>query len=139
MLPKGAKPLTNPMGTAPGIMTLARGTTVVSFPGVPTEMKAIFKTSVVPLLQRSGGVAPIETYVMMVGIIESALASILEDARVNYPTLYWKSHPIGRETGVRSLIKLHVYTVRAGDKNTVRNAIAYFLERLSSFADTSTR
>src|SRR6266851_452469 len=76
MLPRGAKPLPNPAGTAPGVMFRARGTTIMSFPGVPTELKAIFKASVIPILRRSCAPTPSELYVMMVGIVESALAPI---------------------------------------------------------------
>ena len=69
----------------------------------------------------------------MAGIVESALAPILESVRIEYSTLYWKSHPMGRETGVRSLIKLHIYTVGKGDETTLRDAVVFLLERLSRF------
>jgi len=133
MLPRGAKPMPNPVGTAPGVMVRARGTTIISLPGVPTELKAIFKTSVIPILRRSGAPTPSELYVMMAGIVESALAPILESVRIEYSTLYWKSHPMGRETGVRSLIKLHIYTVGKGDETTLRDAVVFLLEQLSKF------
>jgi len=133
MLPRGARPLPNPAGTAPGVMARVRGTTIISFPGVPIELRAIFKTSVIPILRRSDAPTPSELYVMMVGIVESALAPILESVRGKYSTLYWKSHPMGRETGVRSLIKLHIYTVGKGDETTVRDAVVFLLERLSRF------
>ncbi len=133
MLPRGGKPLLSPAGTAPGVMVRARGTTIISFPGVPKELKAIFKASVIPILRRSGAPAPSELYVRIAGIVESALAPILETVRSKYSTLYWKSHPMGRETGVRSMIKLHVYTVGKGDETTVRDAAVFLLERLSGF------
>ena len=49
-LPEGAEPLPNPVGTAPGVLAKLDGTTIISLPGVPAEMKAIFKQSVVQLL-----------------------------------------------------------------------------------------
>ena len=131
MFPKGSKPIPNPIGTAPGVLVKAGDTTIVSFPGVPQEMKAIFLASVVPLLKRSDAVAPQEAYVMIVGIIESALAPVLEQVRNKFSTLYLKSHPIGRETGVRSLIKLHVYTVGKGNDVTIRDAVVFLLRRLA--------
>ena len=106
----------------------------MSFPGVPTELKAIFKASVIPILRRSGAPTPSELYVMMAGIVESALAPILESVRGEYSTLYWKSHPMGSETGVRSLIKLHIYTVGKGDETTVRDAVVFLLEQLSKLS-----
>ncbi len=133
MLPRGAKPLPNPAGTAPGVMFRARGTTIMSFPGVPTELKAIFKASVIPILRRSSAPPASELYVMIVGIVESALAPILESVRGENSNLYWKSHPMGSETGVRSLIKLHIYTIGKGDQTTVRDAVAFLLEQLSKF------
>ena len=130
LLPKGAKPLPNPLGTAPGVLVKAEDTTLISFPGVPQEMKAIFKASVIPILKRPDAPAPHEAYVMIVGIFESALAPFLEQARKKFSTLYLKSHPIGRETGIRSLIKLHVYTIGKGNDRTVIDAIAFLLGRL---------
>ena len=131
MLPKGSNPIPNPIGTATGVLLKAGDTTVISFPGVPQEMKAIFIASVVPILKRSGAVAPQETYLMILGIIESALAPVLELVKNKFSTLYLKSHPIGRETGVRSLIKLHVYTVGRGNDVTVRDAVVFLLRRLA--------
>ncbi len=132
MLPEGCKPLPNPVGTAPGVLVKTRYTTVVSFPGVPQEMKAIFSDSVIPILKRSDVSSPTEAYLMLVGIIESALAPVLEQVRRRFSTLYFKSHPIGRETGVRSLIKLHIYTVGNGNNATIRDAVVFLLGRLAS-------
>ena len=131
MLPKGSKPIPNPIGTAPGVLVKAGNTTVISFPGVPQEMKAIFTASVVPILKTSDAVAPRETYIMIAGTIESALAPVLELVKNKFSTLYLKSHPIGRETGVRSLIKLHVYTVGKGNDVTIRDALVFLLRRLA--------
>ena len=131
MLPKGSKPLPNPVGTAPGVFVKTRYGTVISFPGVPREMKAIFNASVIPILKRSNVSSPSEAYLMLVGIIESALAPVLEEARKRFSTLYFKSHPIGRETGVRSLIKLHIYTVGKGNNATIRDAVVFLLGRLA--------
>ncbi len=131
MLPSGAEPLPNSLGTAPGILVKARDTMVVSFPGVPQEMKAIFKASVVSILRGSGASAPHEAYVMILGIIESALAPILEQVRKRFSTLYFKSHPMGRESGVRSLIKLHMYTIGNGSDAEIKDAISSLLRRLA--------
>jgi nicotinamide-nucleotide amidase len=131
MLPKGGSPLPNPVGTAPGVLVRTGHTTIVSLPGVPEEMKAIFKTSILPILRKSGKPAPTEAYVRLVGIIESALAPVLKDAQRKFPGLYFKSHPKGRETGVRSLIQLHIYTVGEREKRRINQAVAYVLNRLS--------
>ncbi|MGD1896015.1 MAG: competence/damage-inducible protein A [Phormidesmis sp.] len=54
-LPKGADILPNPVGTAPGVIWEPRnGLSVLTFPGVPWEMKTMWETTAVPYLQNSG-------------------------------------------------------------------------------------
>jgi len=130
-LPEGADPLSNPVGTAPGVTIKVGTTRIVSLPGVPSEMKAIFTGSVIPMLRASKGQAPEEVSIELVGIIESALAPALDRTRKAFPGLYFKSHPRGREGGIRSLIQLHVYTVDPDSRAKLDNAIAYLLRELS--------
>ncbi len=130
-LPRDAKPLANPIGTAPGVMMELGVTTIFSLPGVPSEMKAIFKGSVLPFLQRLHSRPPVEVQMNIVGIIESALAPILNKARRAFPGLYFKSHPRGRETGARPLVLLHVYNVDEGSEAKVRQALDYVVEKLA--------
>ena len=132
--PEGAKPLPNPVGTAPGVMINVGTTRLVSLPGVPSEMKAIFTGSVTPMLRASKGEAPEEVSVDLVGIIESALAPALDRTRKAFPGLYFKSHPRGREGGIRTLIQLHVYSVDPDSSARLDNAIAYLLQELSKSA-----
>src|SRR5713101_6070547 len=111
------------------------GTTwLVSLPGVPSEMKAIFTGSVIPMLRASKAEAPREVTVGLVGIIESALAPALDRTCKAFPGLYFKSHPRGREGGIRSLIQLHVYSVDPASRAKLDNAIAYLLRELSKSA-----
>lgn len=51
-LPEGAGILTNPAGTAPGMHFVHMGKHIISMPGVPFEMKAIFNTHVRKLVQQ---------------------------------------------------------------------------------------
>lgn len=54
LFPRGAEPLANPIGTAPGIwMTIGRAA-VAALPGVPSEMKRMFQDQVAPRLRRLG-------------------------------------------------------------------------------------
>jgi molybdenum cofactor synthesis domain-containing protein len=130
-LPEGAEPLHNPVGTAPGVTVKVGITRLISLPGVPSEMKAIFTGSVIPMLRSSKGQPPQEVFIGLVGIIESALAPALDRARKAFPGLYFKSHPRGREGGIRSLIQLHVYSVDHNSRAKIDNAIAYLLRELS--------
>jgi molybdenum cofactor synthesis domain-containing protein len=134
ILPEGAQPLPNTVGTAPGVTIKGGKTRLVSLPGVPPEMKAIFKGSVTPMLRSSKTEAPREVSIGLVGIIESAFAPALDRTRKAFPGLYFKSHPRGREGGIRSLIQLHVYSVDPDSRAKLENAIAYLLRELSKSA-----
>lgn len=131
LLPRASEPLPNPVGTAPGVLTTVNRTKIFSLPGVPDEMKAIFRSSIIPVLKKSGKTAPQEVYLSLVGIVESALAPVLDEAQSKFPNLYFKSHPKSRETGVRSLIQLHIYTVRGGNDVTIGKAAAFVIKRLT--------
>ena len=52
LLPQWAQPLPNSIGTAPGFRLQHHGCELFFLPGVPTEMEAMFKRSVMPLLQQ---------------------------------------------------------------------------------------
>lgn len=54
LLPRGAEPLPNRVGTAPGIWLGWNATTVACLPGVPYEMKIMFNEQVVPRLRGRG-------------------------------------------------------------------------------------
>jgi molybdopterin-biosynthesis enzyme MoeA-like protein len=44
-LPAGARPLHNPVGTAPGVLLRQGATTIICLPGVPPELEAIITHS----------------------------------------------------------------------------------------------
>jgi nicotinamide-nucleotide amidase len=55
LVPKGAEVIPNPVGTAPGFIISRESKTVITLPGVPTEMRAMAEESVFPYLaQRLG-------------------------------------------------------------------------------------
>jgi nicotinamide-nucleotide amidase len=55
LLPQGASVLPNPTGTAPGmIWSPVQGFTIFTFPGVPSEMKAMWRNTAVPWLREAG-------------------------------------------------------------------------------------
>jgi nicotinamide-nucleotide amidase len=55
LLPQGASVLPNPTGTAPGmIWSPFPGFTILTFPGVPSEMKAMWRITAVPWLRQAG-------------------------------------------------------------------------------------
>ena len=136
-LPQGSAPLPNPIGTAPGVKMQDSGTTLFSLPGVPSEMKAIFRASIIPYLESFHTTRPKELEIKITGIIESALAPILDQTRKIYPKLYFKSHPRGRETGIRPLIFLHIYNVEPGAEEEISKAAAYVMLQLARIGGRS--
>ncbi|WP_404785535.1 competence/damage-inducible protein A [Altericista sp. CCNU0014] len=77
LLPKGAEVLPNPVGTAPGMIWTPRsGLTVLTFPGVPRELYAMWAETAIPFLLAQGwGTARIYSRNMRFwGISESSLA-----------------------------------------------------------------
>jgi len=76
-LPEDADILWNAMGTAPGVIWQPRqGLTILTFPGVPGEMKAMWQAVAVPYLKQSGWAAGVihSRTVKFWGIGESTLA-----------------------------------------------------------------
>lgn len=77
LIPKGAEVLPNPSGTAPGIIWQPRtGLTIMTFPGVPSEMHLMWEETAVPYLKSLGwGKQIIYSHTLRFwGIGESALA-----------------------------------------------------------------
>lgn len=51
-IPEGAIPIENPKGTAPGFIVDGTRYCIISIPGVPSEMKFLMKTTVIPYLRK---------------------------------------------------------------------------------------
>ncbi|MDG6910134.1 MAG: hypothetical protein JRN08_07165 [Nitrososphaerota archaeon] len=108
MLPVGSTPLRNDIGTAPGVRLVVGGTTIFCLPGVPAEMRSIFRASVEPEVKsRLGKVYRGYVRLKLVGVLESALAPVLSRELRRHPGAYIKSHPRGIREGV-SRIELDV-------------------------------
>jgi molybdenum cofactor synthesis domain-containing protein len=107
-LPEGSRALRNPKGTAPGVYLTVGKVHLFALPGVPSEMRAIFKNSVVSLL---GKELPLgffyEASLLSSGIPESKMAPIISEGMAQFPEVYIKSHPLGMEKG-RPKIILHI-------------------------------
>ena len=76
LLPQGAQVLPNPTGTAPGMIWSPQpGFTLLTFPGVPSEMRAMWDVTAGPWLQNSGFASGVFTsrQLHFWGIGESAL------------------------------------------------------------------
>jgi len=108
ILPEGSSPIPNPVGTAPGVLVKYRRTRLISLPGVPKELKAIFERSIAEMIRRkSGELAFYESSMIVRGIVESALAPLIDRVMQRNPEVYVKSHPKGGEGRTGALIELH--------------------------------
>ncbi|MGD1903800.1 MAG: competence/damage-inducible protein A [Geitlerinemataceae cyanobacterium] len=82
LIPDGADVLPNPVGTAPGIIwRAADDVTILTFPGVPAEMRAMWTETAIPYLQEQGWGDRVLTSEMLKfwGISESVLAERVGD------------------------------------------------------------
>ena len=90
-VPVGAEPISNSVGTAPGVRAEIDGKVVYAVPGVPYEMKLMLQEHVLPdLLARAGDQAAIVSRTLKTwGTSESGLAEMIAhrvDAQTN-PTI----------------------------------------------------
>ena len=80
-IPQGAAPLENEVGTAPGIRAQMGGKRLFALPGVPTEMRHMFDTQVLPELQPlASGQAIAVRRLKCFGAGESKIAEMIGDA-----------------------------------------------------------
>lgn len=133
--PVGAKPLLNPEGTAPGMMVQAGETTIISLPGVPKELRAIFSRHVAPMIRLKAGAGGYLSQSLLIrGVFESELAPLIERVMKRHPNVYVKSHPKGGEGRAESRIEMHFsYTGPDLDvgRRALSNAVEYMKRHLS--------
>ena len=96
LLPSGALPLENPVGTAPAFIVEVGDRSIISLPGVPAEMVTLLEEHVLPYLRRRYG---LETVVCVrvirtAGLGESAVDERIQDLeRLANPTVGLSAHP----------------------------------------------
>ncbi|MFN3804209.1 MAG: nicotinamide mononucleotide deamidase-related protein [Pyrobaculum sp.] len=109
MMPPGARPLPNPVGTAPGVLYQRGDRLAILLPGVPREMEAIFENHVEPFLKSRGPpMYFVEREVEVRDVPEADIAPIIREVMRMGPRLYVKSHPRGLEVGA-PLLHIHIY------------------------------
>lgn len=91
-LPQGAKPLPNPLGTAPAVTVAYRQTRIYCLPGVPAELNAIYKQSVEPHIRQNFELSTWSITQLAVHCQdEGDLATVLSQVAANHPQVYIKS------------------------------------------------
>jgi nicotinamide-nucleotide amidase len=97
-IPEGSTPIQNPVGSAPAIMEQASGILIFCLPGVPLEMKAIFKDHILPRIKKSvGNFVAEELNYNTRGLTEAMIAPVLIEIVKSHPKnmIYLKTHPRG--------------------------------------------
>ncbi len=94
MMPRGARKIPNPVGSAPGVHFSRDGRDVFLLPGVPAEMRAMFHDTVLPHLQSTlapaaGCFAAFRT----VGVPESEVAERIAPVMAEHPDAEWAFYP----------------------------------------------
>jgi molybdenum cofactor synthesis domain-containing protein len=138
-LPEGARALRNPVGTAPGVIIDVEGTSLVALPGVPPEIEAIFQESVVLLLRKeAGNLAFFEKSMFANGIVESALAPLIDQVMLDSQGIYVKSHVYVKSKvaceGKKSEIELHL-SMKARNAKTAEKCLERAAAQLSKLIE----
>jgi nicotinamide-nucleotide amidase len=86
-IPSKAIALKNEFGTAPGMWFFENGRVYISMPGVPYEMKNIFKKEALPrLAQTFKRPYILHKTALTYGVGESTIANLIEDWEINLPS-----------------------------------------------------
>jgi molybdopterin-biosynthesis enzyme MoeA-like protein len=113
-LPEGSIPLPNTIGTAPGVKINEESSQIYILPGVPTELKSIFRNVIIPRLKEKQGKF-VERGFLFSGIGESQIAPYTEELEKKYPQLWIKTHPrIGLSIEVE--LSITAFNVENGEK-----------------------
>lgn len=92
-IPKGSRPLINPIGVSPGVHIRIGDKHVFLLPGVPAEMMAVFEGGVVPVLMLVGP----GTFAKWINVVtdhdkESLVDQMIKPLREKYREAYFKTH-----------------------------------------------
>lgn len=120
LLPQGAIPLANRVGTAPGAYLEHKSSKIICLPGVPAELKDIFQNSLPPFLKNifSEGFYLEKDLIVQLND-ESILAPILKELNARWPKVYIKSRPKGFAEGLKIIITFSL----AGSKDEVQKVL----------------
>ena len=110
-IPQGSTPIENAVGSAPSVTLEAGATRMFCVPGVPAEMKAVFKKQILPIIEKGVGTfAAMEENYFVIGVSEGMIAPALVKIVNSNPrdTLYLKTHPQGYFKKTTPRIRVHI-------------------------------
>ena len=131
LLPTGSKVLANSVGGAPGCHFLYNNIEFFCLPGVPTEMKDIFLTHILPYLKRKNNHQLFERKFQVLNCAESELAPYINEVKDKFPDLYIKSHPAYEgKVGIVIHVSCHGKSAKEDVKNAIISLKEYFKNNL---------
>lgn len=119
MMPEGAKPIYNAVGTAPGIMVEEGSTLIIVLPGVPSEMMDIFERIESKLRARAPPLTYLSAEFVVKGVPESEAAPVIEEV-MRRIDVYVKSHPSGHEV-MKPVLRINVISYSQNEEEAKRN------------------
>lgn len=132
-LPEGAVPVHNPVGTAPGVLFRTGQTHIISLPGVPSELKGIFSSSLQPfLLDTFRGGSSVLCTITVACNDESIMEPVLSRVVNHHPNIYIKS--LARTLGESREIDIHLTSV-GDDLPTLNSLLEAALDELQQGLD----
>jgi len=135
LIPEGAIPIENPVGTAPGFIAEQGGKAIIAVPGVPHEMRHFMEHSVLPYLRERLGIREVivSRVLKLFGIGESMVDEKLHDLieEGTNPTIGLLAHTHMGEVHVRLTAKANdraqAEALNAGLEEKVRQFLGTFI------------
>ena len=130
-IPEGSRIVLNPNLKTGGLAVIMEldGTTLISLPGVPGEVEAIFEGEIVPLFREvAGEVTFLEKSLDLMGIFEGRLSPLIDQVMSENPQVYIKSNLKGDVR--RDGIELYLSTTDE-NQNIAENNLNKALTRIT--------
>jgi nicotinamide-nucleotide amidase len=132
--PKNTSPVTNPVGSAPGLRADMEDTVLFVLPGVPIEMEAIHET-IAPLnADRVGQSVFCQRSLFVEDVFESRLAPLIDMVMKENAGVYIKSHPIRSEN--KPHLELH-FTICSDQKNNPSEKLGKAAKEITTLIESS--
>jgi molybdenum cofactor synthesis domain-containing protein len=86
----GSRALVNPVGMATGMELVEGGSTIMTFPGVPSEMKAMFDAYAAPLIE-GGSASRFAANTVVARVVFRDFFPVYRGMQADYPDVYIKN------------------------------------------------
>ncbi len=135
-IPKGSVPLDNRVGGAPGVMLRVGKSTIFCLPGVPAELKDIWKSSVEPWLKNHVVGRYYQEIVEFEVIDESTFSPYIDEVMTEFPGIWIKSLP--KRYGSTRVMRVWV-SCRSDDEEEVKQKVKDAIKNLQSVSHARIR